>query len=464
MMTRRRWCFAVALSGLAILAACVGGSRTRELGLLELDVNTTRPDGARPARTTAGTTGTTGTTGLESGAQAAAAEQSGRITLAQVRARILARANLELAAQAMRVAESRASEAQDELWPNPYVLVRKRRVDDFDVIDSGFLEIEFGQPFELGGKRAARVAQARATTQLAEEKVRALTFQTLRDAELQYCRVLRLDSDLSEARREVTVAATLERLAVMLHEAGKRGRMAMLRFQAMAEDARLTVADLERRHQQACRVFDELLGMPLGSVKGVTGELAQAALAPIDRDAARAALERHPRLLVARRSAAAATHAVQSADASAWSDLTVAVAYEHDDDLEEDFVGLLFQLPLPLWNRNQGDREQARASLQRARKTEAAETLRLAVELETALLAYDRARDRAVGYARGIIARLEESSRLAGSAYEAGRLSHVEVLDAELALIRARRARLEYLEDQALAAAEIRYLAAAIVP
>ncbi|MHC4854732.1 MAG: TolC family protein, partial [Planctomycetota bacterium] len=136
----------------------------------------------------------------------------------------------------------------------------------------------------------------------------------------------------------------------------------------------------------------------------------------------------------------------------------------HDDDLEEDFVGLLFQLPLPLWNRNQGDREQARASLQRARKTEAAETLRLAVELETALLAYDRARDRAVGYARGIIARLEESSRLAGSAYEAGRLSHVEVLDAELALIRARRARLEYLEDQALAAAEIRYLAAAIVP
>ena len=75
-----------------------------------------------------------------------------------------------------------------------------------------------------------------------------------------------------------------------------------------------------------------------------------------------------------------------------------------------------------------------------------------------ALLAYEQHRTSATGYATEILPPLETSLTLAKQAYDAGRTPYLDVLDALIALIRARRARFGHLEEQAQAAAEIRYL------
>ena len=382
-----------------------------------------------------------------------------RFTLPEVRARVLERANLDLAAAAIRADEARGRVTEAGLWPNPSLLVRQRRVDDLDLFSSGFLEVEVGQPIELGGKRGARVERAGAELAAVDEEVRALAASTLRDAESGFFRALRLERELAEAREEARTTAELEALAVSRFEAGKDTRIARLRFEAAAADARLAVRDLERRHAEACRALDELLGAPAGTVAGVDGALEAGVLGAGERERAQDALAGHPRLRAAEMRATAADRAVDSATAGAWPDFTVGLAYERDHDLNENFLGLLFQLPLPLLNRNQGVREEAQAAARRARKTLEAEALRTRVELEAAFLAYDRANENVAGYARDIIPRLETSLELTRAAYAAGKASYLDVLDAHLSLIRSRRARLGHEEARALAAVEIRYLA-----
>ena len=381
-----------------------------------------------------------------------------RFTLTEVRARILENNNLTLAAETLRIAEAEGREREAGLWPNPYVLLRKRRIDGFDITDTGFLELEVGQTFELGGKRAARTDLARAQAEVVGEEVRALTASTLRDAERKFYALLRLELDHAQALEAARVAGELEQLAAGRVDAGKESRIAQLRFEAAATDARLTAQSLERKRERACRELDELLGAPVGLVAGVEGELDAGELTAFDRTSAWHMLLSHPRLRAAEKSAAAAQHAIDSAEADTWPDLIFAVAYEHDSNLDRDYAGLLLKLPLPIWDRNQGRRAEARAALRRARKSLEAEAQTLAVELSTAWLDYEQAQADLSGYDEEILPRLEESFALTQSAFDAGRISYFEVLDAHLALIRARRTRLDHLEERAKAAAQIRYL------
>jgi len=382
-----------------------------------------------------------------------------RFTLEAVRARILGHATPHLGAEAFRPVEARGRADEAGLWPNPYVLVRKREVDDDDLFSSGMTEVEIGQPIELGGKRGARAAHASAEAETAFEALGALTLRTLRDAEVQFYRVLGFQEDLAEARVEASTAEKLEALAAARFQAGKDSRIAVLRFQAAAETARLAVQDLTSRHASACRGLDDLLGVRAGTTAGVEGDWKSALLTEAEAQAAREALAHHPRRRVADRAVAAADLAVDRAGADAWPDLTLGLAYERSHEKHDNFLGFMVKVPMPLLDRNQGDRAAARAAARRARKALEAETLKLSTELEAALVAYDRSAQNAAGFADNILPRLEQSLALTRSAYEAGKASYLDVLDSLLTLIRTRRERLGHLVDRARAVAEVQYLA-----
>lgn len=380
------------------------------------------------------------------------------LSLGEIRARILDGANLTVAAEAYRRAEARGRVVQAALPPNPYVMLRKRRIDDFDLFGSGFGELEVGQPFELGGKRGARVAEARAEAAAVDQEVQVVTANTLRDAEIQFYRVLRIGEDLGVAREQLQVATELQELAETRYREGKDSRVPALRFEAAAEDARLAVTDLERRYERACRALDELVGAAPGSTRSVHGAWDEAVLSPLDKALTMDALARHPRQLAADRAACAADKAVRRADADRWTNLVVGLQGEHDSDADRSYVGFSLLLPLPLWNKNQGERARTRAAARRAHTNVRAEALKLQVELDRAILAYERARQNEVGYREEILPLLETSLELAREAYTAGRASYLDVLDAMLTLYRQRRTRFGHLEEQAQAAAVVRYL------
>ncbi len=384
-----------------------------------------------------------------------------RPTLTEVRARVLEGANLDLAAEWIREEEARGRVRQAGLSPNPYVVFRKLFVEDFDFFGTGLTEVEIGQPFELGRKRQARVCEARAQALQVSAEVRAKAAATLLAAELDFYEVLRLQEDVVQAREEEQATRELASLAETRYETGKDSRFAALRLEAQARDAHLTLRDFERRQERACRSLDEILGLPSGTTEGVTGSWESATLSTFDERVARRALTHHPRRRAADRAATAACRGIDRADADAWPDLTVGLSGAHETASDRDTVGLRVHVPVPLRNRNEGARVEARARARRARKVVESETLKLETELDSAILAYRRSAENAAGYANEILPPLTTSLELARRAYDAGRTSYLDVLDALIALIRARRSRYGHLEEQARAAAEIRYLTGA---
>lgn len=380
------------------------------------------------------------------------------LSLSGIRARILDEANLTVAAEAYRRAEARGDIHQASLPPNPYVMLRRRRIDDLNLFDSGFGVLEVGQPFELGGKRAARVAQARAEAAAVDQEVRVVTANTLRDAELQFYRALRIAEDLGVAREEFQVATELQELADTRYREGKDSRVPVLRFEAAAEEARLAVTDLERRYERACRALDEFIGTEPGSTKSVTGTWGESVLTSVDKDLTLAALSKHPRQMAAERAACAADKAVRRADADRWTNLVVGLEGLYDHETDRSYVGFSFLLPLPLWNKNEGERTRARAAARRAHTNVQAEALKLRVELDRAVITYERALHNQVGYQQEILPRLQTSLDLAREAYTGGRATYLDVLDALQTLYRQRRTRFGHLEEQAQAAAVVRYL------
>ena len=135
---------------------------------------------------------------------------------------------------------------------------------------------------------------------------------------------------------------------------------------------------------------------------------------------------------------------------------------EHDYHLGESYLGVALYMPVPIWNRNQGERVRAQAAVRRARKSIDAEVLKLEVELDRAILAHDRATHNVNGYEEKIIPTLDMSVELARAAYAGGKGSYLDVLDALLAWIQARRERLGHMEAQAQATIAIRYLTGAL--
>ncbi|MEW6741407.1 MAG: TolC family protein [Planctomycetota bacterium] len=387
-----------------------------------------------------------------------------RLTLTEVHELVQSLSSRRLAAASFHPVEARSRVEQAGLWPNPYVMLRKREVSDFDLIDSGMSELEVGQPFELGGKRAARVDSLRAESDVAEASFGAACAETLRDAEEQFTKVLRLQEEIELVRVEAETASALAVLVEARHEAGRESRVVLLERQSEAERARLQVQDLEREHSRACRELDDLLGLTAGTTLGVEGDWQEVCHAAPDREQTLAALASHPRRVAAELSVTAAERAQRRAEADVWPDLMVGVAYEHREETEDDLLGCYVSVPLPLWDRRQGLRSESRAAAARARSTLEAETLELTVALEAAWLTFERARHNVTGYEEDILPRLEESLVLTRQAHDAGRASRIEVLESELILFRARQQRLRHREDQARAAAEIRYLVAGDPP
>jgi cobalt-zinc-cadmium efflux system outer membrane protein len=202
-----------------------------------------------------------------------------------------------------------------------------------------------------------------------------------------------------------------------------RSRAGLLRAEVAEEEARLG---------SALRSLEGILTLPPGTLAGVSGPMLNASNAPLG-----GSVDDHPEIDA--REAAEETHRARSkeAEAGAWPDFVVGLSYEDFDEQNGGRVrslGVMFEMPLPLFDRNQGSIRASRSELRRAETltrdarlkiaTAHAEAIETARALETSRQAR---RDE-------VIPALAEDLALAEAAYRSGRTDLAPVLDARLAL------------------------------
>ena len=369
---------------------------------------------------------------------------SGVLTLREALALALTRSpELATVSYDIRIGDARILQAK--LIPNPELEYTGENVAGTGEYSDGRRAentLLLGQLIELGGKRCARIREAALGRDLAEfdyeTKKREVFLKTAQD----FVDVLALQRRVAVNEQLVQLANDFVPNVVKRIEAGKASTLEKTRFDVAIGSARI---DLERaRHDLAAA--RQRLSSRWGSLKprfaSVTGNLdATPAIAAFDVLARR--LAANPRLARFGTEAAQRQAALAREKAAAIPDVTLQAGARRINEHDDTTAVIGFSVPLPLWNRNQGNIRAARERIAQSDAEQTATAVRLMTELTEAFEKLQQARD-AIGILRAnVLPGADDALKATTEGYEAGRFSYLDVVEARRTV---GAARIQYLE------------------
>jgi cobalt-zinc-cadmium efflux system outer membrane protein len=318
------------------------------------------------------------------------------------------------------------------------------------------LEGRLAQTIELGGKRARRLAVARAGVESADAALArsaAVARATIRE---RFGRALVAGARLGVAREDAEVArATLdaarERLAL-----GAATQTEVNVAVAAAGRATGAVRAAERDVLQTRAALAAAVGAAPTAELEPTGPLPRPTpLAAADDALVARALAARPELTLRAAAKRRASAELDAAGAEAAPDLTVAVAAAHSATEEIDAVLLELMLPLPLWNRGQGSRDAARAAVRRADTEEAVARREVERDVRLAARRYRLAAAAVAELDRDVGGALHENLELARAAMASGKIGLLELSAIRRDLVESQRAYLDAVDELVAAARDL---------
>ena len=341
--------------------------------------------------------------------------------------------NPDLAAAQWEIDIAQGGRQQAGLIPNP--------VASWDAEDtrrnSRTTSIKLSQTLELGGKRGARIEVASRAQDAA-----ALTLEQRRNqlrAEVidSYYGALRAQERLDLAQRSMTLA---ERGLVVANgrvTAGKSSPVEATRAQVQVSEIRLELNRAQIGLTDAYRRLATSTGSAATDFQAVatpsTSVPALPAAAPL-----LARLEQTAELRLAELNIVQNEASVGLEKAQRIPDLDVSIGSQYDASVRErvNLVGV--SMPIPLFNRNQGNILAATRRADQARDLRNAAELRLRTEIRQALDLWQTANTEVRAFNQQILPAAQSAVDSATRGFEMGKFNFLDVLDAQRTLIAAR--------------------------
>lgn len=178
--------------------------------------------------------------------------------------------------------------------------------------------------------------------------------------------------------------------------------------------------------------------------------------ADLDLDRVRAyVLGVHPEVRSAQVGVERAKLLAQRAEVEPVPNVTVGAGYVYQGQNRSNDAVLSVSVPVPCWNKNQGNILAAKAEVAEALNRVGRTQNELAARLATSFSTYAAARRRAERYRTAILPKAEETYRLSLRAYQGGQFEYLRVLAAQRAVAEARLERVRALGEMWQAASEI---------
>ncbi len=376
----------------------------------------------------------------DAGAKAATFEEpGGNLTLSEALSLALVR-NPELAAFSWRVRESEARALQAELLPNPRLegeIEDFGGSGDFDDFEESESTIALSQLVEFGGKRARRLRVAELGSTLAAWDFESKRLMVLTQTTQAFVDVLASQERLALSQRSLDLAEQVLRSASERVLAGKSSPLEETRARIIVSKSRIAV-ERARRGLNGARVrLVSSWGSDTPRFDAVEGQLESIEPAPAfenmvmwvseNPDVARWVAE------ISDRQAR-----IDLAKARAVPDVTVrgGVKLLGGDDDTAFVVGLSF--PLPFFDRNQGGIQEAQFSEAKAREEQRAAELRVRTRLFSAFEALQSSHFAATSLQTDVVPAATQVFTSVREAFSEGKLSYLDVLDAERTLFDVR--------------------------
>lgn len=341
--------------------------------------------------------------------------------------------NPDLAAAQWEIDIAQGGRQQAGLIPNP---VASWDVEDTRR-DSRTTSIKISQALELGGKRGARIDVA-SRAQDAAALTLELRRNTLRAEVIDnYYGALRAQERLDLAQRSMAVA---ERGLVVANgrvTAGKASPVEATRAQVQVSEIRLELDRAQIGLTDAYRRLAASTGSAAPNFQAVATQNLSAPTVPSATQLL-ARLEQTAELRLAELSILQNEASVGLEKAQRIPDLDVSIGSQYDASVRErvNLVGV--SMPIPLFNRNQGNVLAATRRADQARDLRNATELRLRTETRQALDLWQSANTEVRAFNQQILPAAQSAVDNATRGFEMGKFGFLDVLDAQRTLIAAR--------------------------
>jgi cobalt-zinc-cadmium efflux system outer membrane protein len=253
---------------------------------------------------------------------------------------------------------------QAGLRPNPTI---GYQVDQWHIgNDNGQQGVLFNKVFKFPGKLSLAQAVAGFDYLNALVAVRKAEVDVITKVRTAYFAALVAQKGVEVNRALVELADETYRLQLKQVKGGEAAGYEPLQLYAQAVQARSALAQSENTLKSAWRQLAAAVGEPRLPQATLAGRADHPAPA-LDLDAASAAMiDAHTDLLTARNSIRQAEVNLRLQQRQPFPDLQANLTVQHDTTVQQTQVGLQLGVPVPLFDRNQGNIHQARWTIARA--------------------------------------------------------------------------------------------------
>jgi len=366
-----------------------------------------------------------------------------RLTLEQVLNEALSR-NLKLIAERFNITIGEARILQAGLKPNPVLSVGGNYLD---VLGSGFdpgksaagpteVNARVDYLLERGRKRQERIAVAEAAKAVSQLELLDSTRTLILDVQNGFTEVLLAKENLNLARASLEGFNRIVAVNRTRVESGDLARVELVRSEVAALQFRNQVRQSELRLRLAKNRLQTLMGRTAFAADfDVEGALRRDPLLLTQPEILRAALAARPDLDALRRDQARSQADVRLQIAQGKVDYSIGVGYNRQlrvgSGHRGDSLGVFFSLPLPMYNRNQGEIERARQELEQIQARIHGLEQEIAAEAANAFEQYSTAKTLLESIEADMLEQARRVLDVIGFSYRRGEAAFVELLDAQ---------------------------------
>ena len=360
-------------------------------------------------------------------------------------------ANPTLAAAARELQAMEGTVIQAGVRPNPELAAQ---VEDTQKSATRTTTLQINQTIELGGKRAARIESAERGRDVAAADLDAQRLEIRSATVAAFFDVLVAQERIGLAEALLDLAQRATQAASRRVIAGKVSPIEETKARVAEASVRVELNQLQAALAAARRRLAATWGNPSPGFERADGRTEILPVVPTSEDIRRrlatAPVLTRARLEVDRRSALAELERTRRI-----SNVTVSIGAQRVEELGRNQAIVGLSVPLPLFDRNQGNLLEALRRTDKARDELAATEIRLSTELAQAHERLKALSLEVSSLQTEILPGAQSAYEAASKGYELGKFSFLEVLDAQRTFFQARSQYLRALADAHRAAAEI---------
>ena len=368
---------------------------------------------------------------------AAAQNQPTQITLDQAIDLALAHSH-NLKAARTQIDQNKAQEVTAALRPNPALNWDMLYVPIFTPSDlttdtlSTLTEFDVGVSYliERGKKRQRRLDAAKDATAVTRDQVNDTERQLIFGVAQQFIQAQLAQSTLDFALRDLDSFQQTVRISEEQYRVGDISEGDLLKIKLQMLQFQTDVSSAQVAKVQALASLRQLLGFDAVPANyTIEGEFSYQPLTLNVDDLQAHALKSRPDLAAATEGVRAAQSQINLAKANGKVDLTAAVTYSHVSD--ENLLGASFSIPLPIFDRNQGEIARTQYAKTQAQETAEATSDAVLTDVRNNYEAFKTNQEIVQLYTSGYLKQAEESRDISQYAYKRGAASLLDYLDAE---------------------------------